>query len=296
MEVKIDDYSGFCFGVVNAIERAEQELLEHGTLYSLGDIVHNKMEMQRLEKGGLEVINHDYLKEIKGGRVYIRAHGEPPSTFDLCRNNSITVIDATCPVVSKLQKLVIKAFQEMEKVDGQVVIIGKLGHPEVISLNGQIDNKGIIIENIEDIEKKVNYNKPIFILSQTTQSLENFRKIKNTVEKNFLLPKKFLTVRDTICRNVSNRTPHLKKFAKQYDLILFVSGMESSNGSVLFNICLQSNPNSHKIENCSDIDKDWLKGVNSIGICGATSTPKWLMENVEQEVLRLTSIHKKREE
>lgn len=296
MKIKIDDYSGFCFGVVNAIQRAEQELLEQGSLYSLGDIVHNKMEMHRLEKGGLKVINHDHLNQIKGGRVYIRAHGEPPSTFSLCKENSITIIDATCPVVSKLQKLVIQAFQQMERVQGQVVIIGKLGHPEVISLNGQIENKGIIIEKKEDLQTKIDYEKPIFILSQTTQSLENFREIKNMVESHFLLPKKFLTIRDTICRNVSNRTPHLESFAKQYDLILFVSGKESSNGTVLFHTCLQSNPNSYKIEKSSDIEQKWLKGVESIGICGATSTPKWLMEEIEQELLRLIDFDKKREE
>lgn len=280
MKIDIDVNSGFCFGVVNAIERAEKELSQNGILYSLGDIVHNKIEVNRLTADGLVVISHNDLDCIKGKRVYIRAHGEPPWVFQKCNENNITVIDSTCPVVSALQRQVITAFAKMEPIGGQVVILGKVGHPEVIGLNGQIDNRGIIVESVADLDEKVDFSRPIFVLAQTTKSLSSFNEIVAEIRNRFQLPQEQLVIRDTICRNVSNRGPKLEAFAGLYDLILFVSGKESSNGAALFGICKASNPNSYKIERIDDIDYQWFIGVSRVGICGATSTPKWLMEEI----------------
>ncbi len=282
MNITIDEKSGFCFGVVRAVERAEKELLK-GELFSLGHIVHNKVEVARLEKKGLKVISNNELNAIKNKRVYIRAHGEPPTTFNICKNNNIEIIDATCPVVSKLQQLIIKAQSLMNLQNGQVVIIGKKGHPEVIGLNGQIDNRGIVIEELEDINK-LDFDRPIYILSQTTKSLKFFEEVSNQVAKRFNLDSSKLIIKDTICRSVSNREEHLIRFSQEHDLIIFVSGKDSSNGMVLYEVCKSSNSNCYKIEDEKELDNEWFKNIESVGICGATSTPKWLMEQVARYI------------
>lgn len=283
MIVEIDEKSGFCFGVVRAIQSAEKQL-ESGILFSLGDIVHNKVELSRLEHKGLKVISHHQLDKLSNQTVYIRAHGEPPSTFKKCTENNITVVDATCPVVSALQRQVIKGMDFMKPHDGQVVIIGKKGHPEVIGLNGQIDNLGIVVERKEDLER-IDFKRAIYLISQTTISLELFRELEREITSRFQLNSDMLIIKDTICRNVSDREKHLSHFAKRFDLILFVSGKDSSNGMALYEVCKRSNPNCYKIEHSGDVDRSWLEGVGRIGICGATSTPKWLMEEVADFLL-----------
>ncbi|MEG1793599.1 MAG: 4-hydroxy-3-methylbut-2-enyl diphosphate reductase [Rikenellaceae bacterium] len=283
MKVEIDDKSGFCFGVVNAIKRAEQEIEKSGVLYSLGDIVHNRIEIDRLTQKGLITVSYKDIKNLSGKVLFIRAHGEPPSTYQEAIERGIKVIDATCPVVAKLQKSVKDAFDVMSSVDGQVVILGKHGHAEVVGLNGQIDNKAIIVDGISELMGKVDFSRPIFFLSQTTKPLPLFESMSKIIKK---LGSNVI-IKDTICRNVSNRVPHLKEFAKQYDLILFISGKESSNGKVLFEQCKLSNENSYKIEDENDISLSWLEGVSTIGICGATSTPRWLMEKVKAYLEKL---------
>lgn len=285
MIVEIDEKSGFCFGVVRAIRSAENQL-ENGELFSLGDIVHNKVELSRLEQKGLKVISHHDLDKLSNQTVYIRAHGEPPSTFQKCIENNITVVDATCPVVRTLQKQVVNGMGIMKSHNGQVVIIGKKGHPEVIGLNGQIENKGIVVERKEDL-KKIDFGKAIYLISQTTISLDLFKSIADEITSRFELNSDMLIIKDTICRNVSDREQHLSKFSKKYDLILFVSGKDSSNGMALYEVCKKNNPNCYKIEHSGDIDKSWLNGINSIGVCGATSTPKWLMEQVAEYLRKL---------
>lgn len=278
MIIDIDDNSGFCFGVVNAIKRAEEEIEGNGVLYSLGDIVHNRIEIERLTNKGLVTVSHQDIPDLSGKVLFIRAHGEPPSTFQTAAEQGIRIIDATCPVVSKLQKSVKEAYESMKPINGQVVILGKHGHAEVVGLNGQIDNKAIIVENMEELMSKVDFSRPIFFLSQTTKPLTLFNSMSEVIRSK---GKGQVTIKDTICRNVSNRVPHLKEFAECYDLILFISGKESSNGKALFEQCKLSNPNSYKIEDENDIQTSWLENINSIGICGATSTPRWLMEKVK---------------
>ncbi len=282
MIVEIDEKSGFCFGVVRAIQRAEEEL-EKKNLYSLGDIVHNKVEVSRLQKKGLNVITHSDLEGAKGKTVYIRAHGEPPTTFERCKKLGIEIIDATCPVVAKLQETVKIAYNKMLPIGGQVVIFGKQGHPEVIGLNGQANNTGIVIEKIEDLDK-VDFNKAIYLISQTTKSLEHFNQLAQEVKARFRLTADKLIIKDTICRNVSNREDNLKEFSARYDLVLFVAGKDSSNGKVLYEVCKQSNSNTKKIEDENELSNEWFEGVNKVGICGATSTPKWLMERVAEYI------------
>lgn len=277
MIIDIDERSGFCFGVVNAIERAEEEIEKGGVLYSLGDIVHNRVEIERLTNKGLVTVSHKDIPDLSGKILFIRAHGEPPSTYQEAQAKGIRIIDATCPVVSKLQKSVKEAYESMKPINGQVVILGKHGHAEVVGLNGQIDNQAIIVEDMEELMSKVDFKRPIFFLSQTTKPLPLFDSMSEVIRN---MGDKVI-IKDTICRNVSNRVPHLKEFATRYDLVLFISGKESSNGKVLFEQCKLSNPNSYKIEDENDIQASWLEGINSIGICGATSTPRWLMEKVK---------------
>ncbi len=276
MDIVIDSNSGFCFGVVNAISRAEKELQEKGYVNSLGDIVHNEMEMNRLSEMGLKSITYDTINLVEGDTIFIRAHGEPPEVYRRIIASGHNIVDATCPVVARLQKLVKSAYDEMAKVGGLVVILGKRGHAEVVGLAGQIDNNCIIVESVKELIEWVDFTKPIYFLSQTTQPLKLFNEmqtiIKTRAEKS--------TIIDTICRNVSNREPLLKEFAKKYDLILFVAGRESSNGKVLYEVCKEVNSNTYKIERAEDIDSKMLQGVESVGICGATSTPRWLMQQV----------------
>lgn len=281
MIVEIDKNSGFCFGVVNAITLAEKEIQSKGYVNSLGDIVHNKMEMNRLAQLGLTTISYNTLSEAKGDTIFIRAHGEPPRVYDLIRSKGFRVVDATCPVVSKLQKKMIVAATSMAKNKGQVVLLGKRGHAEVVGLSGQIDDNCIIVQSLDELIQLVDFSRPIYFLSQTTQPLSLFNTMKEYITEHST----DYTINDTICRNVSNREPLLSEFAARFDLIIFVAGAESSNGKALYEVCRKVNPNSIKIENTKDIDISILKNIKSVGICGATSTPSWLMEDVSRFIV-----------
>ncbi len=284
MLIEIDEKSGFCFGVVRAIEMAEATLAREGSAVSLGDIVHNGAEVQRLENIGLTTIaNHLGLDKCKGSTIIIRAHGEPPSTYREIDRLGLGLVDATCPVVARLQQRVIAAHKRMSTLGGSVLILGKKGHAEVIGLTGQINEEAIIIEKIQDLDR-VDFSKPLIFLSQTTQSLELFEEVKNAILSRTTDPK-MVEINDTICRRVSSRAPHLDKFARRYDVILFVSGRKSSNGKALFEVCRNSNPSSYMIESVEDIDMQWLNGAHSVGICGATSTPRWQMQAVKDFLL-----------
>lgn len=284
MRVTIDELSGFCFGVVRAISRAEEALAEGGEVFSLGDIVHNRIEVQRLEGLGLKTITHDQIPTLKHKRLFIRAHGEPPSTYQKAEEQEITLIDATCPVVASLQRRVKEAYDKMEEVAGQVVILGKRGHAEVVGLTGQVEDRAIVVERLEDLNR-IDFSRPIHLLSQTTQSIRLFEEVAREIRRRAADPDK-VRVDDTICRRVANREEHLRSFSQSHDLILFVAGRKSSNGKVLFEVCHGANPACHLIEEPSEIDPEWLKGVESVGICGATSTPGWLMQQVAEQVKR----------
>lgn len=278
MKVEIDKKSGFCFGVIKAIKSAETELENSNLLYCLGDIVHNGKEVDRLEKMGLKSISKEEYFSLKDCKVLIRAHGEPPETYDHARKNNIELIDATCPVVLTLQEKVKSSYEAKIQSEGQVVIFGKKGHAEIIGLNGQTNHNAIIIEDINDVEK-IDMSRPVSLYSQTTKRIEDFHKIADLVHSK-INPGVPVEIKDTICRQVSNRVPNLKKFASQYDLILFVAGKKSSNGQYLYSICKEGNNNSHIISEIDEIDQSWFSKVESVGICGATSTPNWLMEEV----------------
>lgn len=282
MIVDIDKDSGFCFGVVFAIKKAEEEIKSGEKLYSLGDIVHNNMELNRLGEKGLISISHEEFSKLKNCKVLIRAHGEPPETYAIAQRNNITLIDATCPVVLKLQKNIKKGYEEINKRDGQIVIYGKKGHAEVNGLVGQTDNKAIVIETVDDLDK-LDYKRPIILYSQTTKSVDGFKEIKEIIEGKIeqnTTEKTLFLANDTICRQVSVREPKLKKFAKKYDVIIFVSGKKSSNGKMLYSICKSENSRTYFVSDESDIQDEWFKEIDSVGICGATSTPRWLMERI----------------
>ena len=289
MKITIDSNSGFCFGVVYAIQKAEEELDRSGKLYCLGDIVHNNKEVERLNAKGLKVIDHETLKSLYDCKVLIRAHGEPPETYEIALKNNIELIDASCPVVLKLQNRVRTSFDSIEDEDGQIVIYGEPGHAEVNGLIGQTLGKAIIVKDEEDLIK-IDFSKPVTLFSQTTKSSSGFLKMKNLIEERSHkqmeneVTDEFLVSNDTICRQVSNREPHLKKFSENHDVILFVSGKKSSNGKALFEVCKSINPNSYFISDEDEIDKKWLKKDDTIGICGATSTPMWLMEKVAERL------------
>lgn len=285
MYIEIDDKSGFCFGVVNAISEGEKLIATGEIVYSLGDIVHNRVEVQRLEELGLKTVRHDNFSQIHNATMLIRAHGEPPATYEYAAQNGIKIVDATCPVVARLQKVISKAYQKMKPKGGQVVLLGKRGHAEVVGLIGQVQGDVIVVEKIEDLDA-VNFDAPIYLLSQTTQSLDLFHKITENIQARAADPSA-VTVHDTICRQVSNRGPHLKEFAARFDVIIFVSGRKSSNGKVLFDICRNENPRSYNIEDESELMSEWFDNCNSIGICGATSTPKWLMTRVSEALVKL---------
>lgn len=278
MRVEIDDKSGFCFGVVRAITEAEKALAGGGTVYSLGDIVHNRIEVQRLEQLGLHTVTHDDMPRLGGCRLFIRAHGEPPTTYAAARDLGIEVIDATCPVVARLQKRVQHAHERMRPVGGQVVILGKRGHAEVVGLTGQVEEPTIVIESKQDLDA-IDFARPVYFLSQTTQSIELFEALGAEMRRRAADPEQ-VQVDDTICRQVSGREQHLTEFAGRFDAIVFVSGRKSSNGKVLFEVCRRANPRSYRIEEPSELDPAWFEGVQSVGICGATSTPKWQMEQL----------------
>lgn len=288
VKVEIDEGSGFCFGVVTAIRKAEEELTNGGTLYCLGDIVHNSREVERLENMGLTTINHEEFRQLKNAKVLLRAHGEPPETYEIARRNNIEIIDATCPVVLQLQKRIKQEFMAEESSDKQIVIYGKNGHAEVLGLVGQTNGKAIVIEKLEEAQR-LDLTKDIRLYSQTTKSLDEFRRIVEYI-KAHISPGVSFEYYDTICRQVANRIPNIRKFASSHDLIFFVSGKKSSNGKMLFAECQKVNPNSHLIDNAAEIDNNLLTGASSIGICGATSTPKWLMEEISDAIKeRLTS-------
>lgn len=273
IKVEIDEGSGFCFGVVTAINKAEEELAKGETLYCLGDIVHNSREVERLKTMGLITINREEFKQLRNAKVLLRAHGEPPETYMIARENNIEIIDATCPVVLRLQKRIKQEFlQDAANDEKQIVIYGKNGHAEVLGLVGQTDGKAIVIEKAEEV-KKLDLNKSIRLFSQTTKSLDEFQEIVAYIKQN-ISPEATFEYYDTICRQVANRMPKLREFAATHDLIFFVSGKKSSNGKMLFEECLKVNANSHLIDNEKEIDPSLLQNVQSIGVCGATSTPK----------------------
>ena len=284
MKIDIDKKSGFCFGVVYAIQKAEDILKKEGILYCLGDIVHNNVEVNRLEKMGLITINHEQLKTLKNCKVLIRAHGEPPETYKIILKNNIELIDASCPVVLQLQNKIKDGSDAILKKNGQIIIYGKKGHAEVNGLVGQTGGKAIVIEDEKDLDK-IDYSKPINLFSQTTKSITGFHKIKSIIEKNIQLSadEDFVT-NDTICRQVAYRGDDLPEFAHQHDVIIFVSGKKSSNGKMLYKICKKKNERSYFVSDIEDIKPEWFKSDDSIGICGATSTPMWLMDKIANHI------------
>lgn len=282
IQIEIDNGSGFCFGVTTAIQKAEEELATGGTLYCLGDIVHNGMECERLHNMGLVTINHDQLAQLRDAKVLLRAHGEPPATYELAQRNNIDIIDATCPVVLQLQRRIKRQFDA--NPNAQIVIFGKNGHAEVMGLVGQTNNHAIIVERFDDV-KTLDFTRDIFLYSQTTKSLDEFQRIIAYIQQH-IAPNATFRSFDTICRQVANRMPNISTFAARHDVVLFVSGRKSSNGKVLFNECRSVNPNSFQIESSSEINLDWFSDAKTVGICGATSTPKWLMEECRDYILQ----------
>jgi len=291
MKIEIDQNSGYCFGVEFAIQMAEDELLDGRKLYCLGDIVHNDMEVKRLTSRGLVIIDREQLPELKNCRVLIRAHGEPPETYKIAMMNNLELIDASCPVVLKLQNRVKHAYDKSREECGQVVIYGKEGHAEVIGLTGQTDSQAIIVMNEEDLDR-IDFNRPITLFSQTTKSTKGFYRIKELIQQRIEKAKREpeaagFNANDSICRQVSNREPQLVRFSSANDVIVFVSGKKSSNGKALYKVCQENNPRSYFIENESEVDPSWFINAESVGICGATSTPMWLMKQVAEHIGRL---------
>ena len=283
MEIEIDKKSGFCFGVVKAIEAADEVLEKEGTILSLGQIVHNKEEITRLEYKGLETINYETFKSASKKTVLFRAHGESPSSYIIAKHNGHKIIDATCPVVLKLQERVRVACKRLQKVDGQLVIFGKKGHAEVIGLMGQTGGKGILIESEKDLVK-LDYNRPIESFSQTTMNVDTIKHLIIGIE-NRITDSSYLKTNNTTCRQVSDRFAHLRKFSKKYDVIVFVGGKNSSNSKMLYHECKRNNENSYFVSNPEELDKKWFNNsVGKVGICGGTSTPFWLMDNIAKAI------------
>ncbi|HUN19915.1 MAG: 4-hydroxy-3-methylbut-2-enyl diphosphate reductase [Muribaculaceae bacterium] len=285
-KVEIDNSSGFCFGVVTAIRKAEEALDSTGSLYCLGDIVHNSDEVERLRSRGLITITHEQMASLRNVKVLLRAHGEPPSTYELARRNNIEIIDATCPVVLQLQKRIKSAYSATEPRP-QIVIYGKNGHAEVNGLVGQTDGDAIVVEDAAGLDK-VDFTRDIALYSQTTKSLEGFTRIIDLISKR-KSPAAHFERFDTICRQVANRVSHLREFASAHNVVLFVAGHKSSNGKILYNECKAVNEATYLVANENEIDPSWLYGAGSIGVCGATSTPRWLMENVKNRAIKITS-------
>ncbi len=284
MKIEVDEKSGYCFGVEFAIEMAEDEMAESEKLYCLGDIVHNTMEVERLQAKGLITIDREQLQDLHDCKVLIRAHGEPPETYELAIKNNIELIDASCPVVLKLQNRVKNAYDQMKQGKGQIVIYGKPGHAEVIGLTGQTLNEAIIVMEEEDLDQ-IDFSKPVTLFSQTTKSTKGFYHMKSLIEErikkeNGELREEDFKANDSICRQVSNREPNMETFSQKHDVVLFVAGKKSSNGRALYQVCLSTNPRSYFIESEKEIDLAWFETTDSVGICGATSTPNWLMEQV----------------
>jgi 4-hydroxy-3-methylbut-2-en-1-yl diphosphate reductase len=289
MTITIDKNSGYCFGVEFAIQMAEDEMESVPELYCLGDIVHNSMEVQRLYQKGLRIIDREQLKNLHDCKVLIRAHGEPPETYQLALKNNIELIDASCPVVLKLQNRVKHAYDDVINQNGQIVIYGQQGHAEVIGIAGQTRDQAIIVTTEADLDK-IDFTRPVTLFSQTTKSTKGFYKIKSLIEERIVQAKGPLTdfdANDSICRQVSNREPQLTRFAAEHDVIVFVSGKKSSNGKALYSVCQQVNPHSYFVENEEELDPEWFRNSQSVGICGATSTPMWLMQQVAEGIKAL---------
>ena len=283
LKIEIDNGSGFCFGVTTAIKKAEEELAKGSTLYCLGDIVHNGMECERLKKLGLITITHEDMETLHDAKVLLRAHGEPPETYELAKRNNIEIIDATCPVVLQLQRRILKQYETCP--DAQIVIFGKPGHAEVLGLVGQTQSHAIVVAHFEDV-MNLDFNRDIYLYSQTTKSLDEFHRIIDYIQSH-ISPKATFKSFDTICRQVANRMPNVSSFASRHDLVLFVCGRKSSNGRVLYDECRRVNNNSRLIEGPEEIMPEWLDNIGTIGICGATSTPKWLMEQCRDAIVKL---------
>lgn len=286
-KVEIDAKSGFCFGVVNAIKKAEEELSKGEVLYCLGDIVHNNLEVERLAKMGLITINHEEFGKLKNVKVLLRAHGEPPSTYETAKANNIEIIDASCPVVLRLQRRIKDKHNNEDVKETQIVIYGEVGHAEVNGLMGQTDSEAIVIENKDDLSK-LDFSKNICLFSQTTKPLDGFKEVINIINDKIEEGADFEYF-DTICRQVSNRIPNIKEFATKHDIIFFVAGRKSSNGKVLFSECKRYNSNSYFVSSPEEVDLSLIKEGMSIGICGATSTPRWQMEEIEKKILEKSS-------
>lgn len=285
MRIIIDDNSGFCFGVVRAIGEAESALQRHGEVFSLGDIVHNRVEVQRLEALGLRTVTHDDIAALGGRTLLIRAHGEPPTTYQHAEAAGVNIIDATCPVVARLQRKVREAYETMQQKGGSVVLLGKRGHAEVVGLTGQVGDDVVVVERVEDLDV-VDFTRPIYLLSQTTQSIELFETLGREITQR-VAEGVSVTIDDTICRRVAGRESSLAQFSQSVDVVIFVSGRKSSNGKVLYDVCRRHNSRAYNVEEASEIDARWFDGASSVGICGATSTPRWLMERVAEAVEQL---------
>ncbi len=284
--VEIDERSGFCFGVVTAIRKAETELAESGSLYCLGDIVHNSNEVERLQSIGLKTITHADLERLHGVKVLLRAHGEPPSTYAVAARNNIEIIDATCPVVLMLQKRIKETFTSGDSAGRpQIVIYGQVGHAEVNGLVGQTEGTAIVVENEDDLDR-IDFSRDIALYSQTTKSVEGFNALIARIRERLAGGAKLMSF-DTICRQVAGRVEHLRKFAAAHEVVIFVAGTKSSNGKILYGHCREVNPRSYLIADESQLNPEWLRGAGTIGICGATSTPRRLMEQVKERVTTL---------
>lgn len=279
--IEIDEGSGFCFGVTTAIRKAEEELDRSGHLYCLGDIVHNSNEVERLRSKGLETITHEDLRRLKNVKVLLRAHGEPPETYETARQNGIKIIDATCPVVLKLQKRIHSKYKETTADDTQIVIYGKRGHAEVNGLVGQTEGNAVVVEDMSGLDK-VDYSKNIALYSQTTKSLQGFKEITDEISRR--KDNRDFESFDTICRSVANRIPNIREFASRHDAVVFVCGKKSSNGKILYKECKDANENTYMISSEEELDMSLLEGKDKIGICGATSTPRWLMNDVKEYI------------
>ena len=283
LTVEIDSGSGFCFGVTTAIKKAEEQPASSGSLYCLGDIVHNGIEVERLHEKGLITINHDQLSQLHSAKVLLRAHGEPPETYECALRNDIEIIDATCPVVLRLQRRIKSQYES--NPDAQIVIFGKNGHAEVMGLVGQTNHHAIVIESYEEATR-LDFTRDIYLYSQTTKSLDEYHRIIDYI-RSHMSPEAHFQSFDTICRQVANRMAAIAAFAKRHDVVVFVSGRKSSNGRVLFNECQRVNPRSHLVEGPDGIQPEWFRDANTVGICGATSTPKWLMERCKARIENL---------
>ena len=282
MDIRIDDNAGYCFGVVKAIGAAEEELRRDGSLYCLGDILHNSAEVERLSQKGLRVINHDTMRQLGGKKVLIRAHGEPPSTYRTADELGIHLVDATCPIVLALQSRIKRGYEEMKQCGGQVVIFGRPGHAEVIGLNGQTDGTAIIVSNPDEIDA-IDFSRPIRLYSQTTKSREDYMRLTANIRQHLPEGADF-TAYDTICNSVAGRTKALAAFAREVDVLLFVAGANSSNGHYLYEYCRSVQPRTYLVGSAAEVQHEWLEGAESIGISGATSTPRWLMEEVAEQL------------